>query len=279
MPELPEVETIVNDLNNKIKGEVFTNFWSDWEKGVKIPINKIIDKITNTSIKKTERIGKHILIHLNNKNTIVIHLKMTGHLLFKEKDTNNTLFNERVNQYIHHIFYFKNGATLEFSDLRKFGWINLVATEHAHEQKSIKKLGTDALIITLTEFIDLIKKHNKSKIGIFLLKQDLISGIGNIYRSEILFNSKIKPQRLNSTLNNNEIQRLHKSIKKILKKAIKLRGTTDSDYRDTTGHTGKFQNVLKTYRRENKVCQTCKTIIIREKIAQRSVFYCSKCQK
>ncbi len=278
MPELPEVETIVTDLNKKIKDYVIIQFWSNWEKGLKLPLKKFQNKIKNTKVLNTKRTGKHILINLNNNHTIVIHLKMTGHLLL-DNNKSNSLLNEKVNGYIHHIFYFKNGNSLKFSDLRKFGWINLVSTSKIHDLPSIKKLGLDALNITFNQFKDALHKAPKTKIGTFLLLQEAISGIGNIYRSEILYEAKINPFMLNTNLNNAQIKKIWNSTKKILTKAIRSRGTSDSDYRDTNGKTGKFQKILKVYRKENKPCQECKTIILRKKLAGRSAFYCPKCQK
>ncbi|MBL7057737.1 DNA-formamidopyrimidine glycosylase [Patescibacteria group bacterium] len=279
MPELPEVQTIVNDLNQNIKGETISRFWSDWNKGIKISLSKFKKKNKNAKIVDAARIGKHIIIHLDNNYSIIIHLKMTGHLLYKRKNLDSPIFQERVNNYVHHIFYFISGNTLEFSDLRKFGWLNLVPTKNVNEQKSIKKLGIDALLLTSIKFKNLINKYHKAKIGIFLLNQDIISGIGNIYRSEILFDARINPKKLNSKLSNVEVENILISTKKILKKAIKLRGTTDSDYRDTKGESGKFQTQLKVYRKENQPCVACAKIITKEKLAQRSVFYCQSCQK
>ena len=132
MPELPEVQTIVDDLNQKIKGDIIVGFWSDWKKSVKMPVEKFTKKIKGKKILGASRVGKNIFINLLGGKTVYIHLKMTGHLLVKDqrskiKDQNfgKDYFSEKVNQYIHHIFYLKSGRTLEFSDLRKFGKIVL----------------------------------------------------------------------------------------------------------------------------------------------------------
>jgi len=190
-------------------------------------------------------------------------------------------FNEKVNQYIRHKFIFKSNATLDFSDLRKFGWVGVVKTIDVENTKEIQNLGVDALSpsFNLKHFSQILEKKSNSIIRTLLLDQALISGIGNIYRSEILFEAGVNPKRKVSTLTKKEIEKIFKATKSILKKAIKLRGTSDSDYRDTEGKVGGFQKVLKVYRREGEKCLRCDGKIKREKLAQRSIFYCLNCQK
>jgi len=280
VPELPEVQTIVNDLNPKIISYKIIDFWSDWEKGVKLPINKFKKLTKQRKIISVRRIGKHIILDLDNQYSIVIHLKMTGHLLLKKSGDKSKFFKEKVNQYIHHIIYFENQSTLEFSDLRKFGWINLINTKELRNLKSIQKLGIDAVSqkFNLAKFKLILAKYPNKMIGKILLEQELISGIGNIYRSEILFDSNVLPDRIIKILTQEEIKKIHKSIKKILKLAIKMRGTSDSDYRDADGKRGNFQKVLQVYRRTGQNCKKCVNKIKRIKLAQRSAFFCKNCQ-
>ena len=302
MPELPEVQTIVNDLNKKIIGEEIVGFWSDWKKNVRPGFLKFKKEILGAKIVRVRRIGKQIVIDLNNEKSIIIHLKMSGHLLYKKstvgsgrstadgfsfrkdslsKTTHKNYFDEKVNQYIHHKIIFKSGNNLEFSDLRKFGWLGVVKTGEVENVKEIKRLGVDALssIFTLKKFKEILNEKQKSVIGILLLDQRLIAGIGNIYRSEILFSAGVNPKRKVSSLKEEEIEKIFKAIKSILKKAIRMRGTSDSDYRDTEGKPGNFQKVLNVYRREGERCKKCKGgKIKREKLGQRSVFFCPKCQ-
>ncbi|MCD6149599.1 bifunctional DNA-formamidopyrimidine glycosylase/DNA-(apurinic or apyrimidinic site) lyase [bacterium] len=346
MPELPEVQTIVNDLNKKIKGDTIVGFWSGWKKAVKnISVKKFGEEIQGRKILGVRRVGKNIFIDLSYNKTIYIHLKMTGHLLVKfqnpkskfqikpkpqiinqkskeeksplilsghptgqaflKKGENGNYFDERVNQYVRHIFYLNQKSkiknqndnvklkinskfriqnfnkTLEFSDLRKFGKIVLADTDKLESLKEIKSLGIDALSrkFTLKRFKEILKKRQNSLIGIILMNQNLIAGIGNIYRSEILFDAKILPTRKAASLKPAEIKSLYGSIKKILKKAVKMRGTSDSDYRDTAGAPGGFHKILKVYRREKQKCKKCDTMIKRIKLGQRSVYYCPNCQK
>lgn len=280
MPELPEVQTIISDLNKKIKGDTIINFWSDWKKSIRMPFDEFSKEIKNRKILSAERIGKNIFLNLSGGKTVYIHLKMTGHLLVKSKTDGKDYFSDKVNQYIHHIFYLKSGRTLEFSDLRKFGKIILFDTDKIKEAKEIKSLGIDAMSEKFTpEKLGEILDGKKTKIKLLLMDQSKLAGIGNIYASEILFESGILPGRPADKIDKEERKTLYKSIKKVLEKAIKLRGTSDSDYRDTSGAPGEFQKVLKVYRQTGKKCQRCGTIVQREKMGQRGTFFCPKCQK
>lgn len=288
MPELPEVQTVVSDLNRKIKGEKIVSFWSDWPSAIKnATLNKFQKEIKNRKILGARRIGKNIFIDLSGGKTLYIHLKMTGHLLIKSKaesrksKDSEKYFSERVNQYIHHIWTLGGGKTLEFSDLRKFAKILWVDTPEIEKLPEIGSLGIDALDpkFDLKKFEAILKKKPKRPIGIVLMEQSLIAGIGNIYRSEILFEAGILPERKAGKLSPLERKRLFSAIKKILKKAVKLRGTSDSDYRDTDGAPGGFQKVLQAYNRAGEKCRKCDTMVVRSKIGQRSVFFCPKCQK
>ncbi|KKP68880.1 MAG: Formamidopyrimidine-DNA glycosylase [Candidatus Moranbacteria bacterium GW2011_GWE1_35_17] len=333
MPELPEVETIIRDLNKKIVGYQVVDFWSEWEKGIKgISLKKFQAGIGGRRILRVRRLGKNIFIDLSGGKTMYVHLKMTGHLLLKsqrnqknfqfpisnfqinskskihphpnslpstgERDGNGTgkekdYFEDRVNQYIRHRWTLKKEKDIllmEFSDLRKFGKIVLVDTDKIGELPEIKKLGIDAMDkkFTLKKFQEILSKKQKSKIGILLMDQYLIAGIGNIYRSEILFEAGVNPERKVGELVNTEIVLIYKQIVETLKKAIKMRGTSDSDYRDTMGKPGSFQKVLKVYNREGEKClsrqalaknKKCDNIVERIQMGQRSVFICKKCQK
>jgi formamidopyrimidine-DNA glycosylase len=288
MPELPEVQTIIADLNRKIKGDIITDFWSDWPKAIKGKTLAAFKKeIKGQKILGARRIGKNIFIDLSGGKTLYIHLKMTGHLLVKraitkkqETKTKN-YFNDRVNQYIHHIWYLGKNKTMEFSDVRKFAKIVLDDTEKINNLPEIKKLGVDAMSpqFTLNKFQEILDKRKNKAIGLVLMEQELIAGIGNIYRSEILFEAGIAPTRIIKKLKDSEIKKIYQAIKKVLEKAIRLRGTSDSDYRDTSGAPGNFQKVMRVYRQTGKKCPKCDTIIRRSTLGQRSIFFCSKCQK
>ena len=285
MPELPEVETIVSDLNQKIKGVTIEKFWSDFPSAIKgTTLEKFKLEMKNKKILSAERVGKNIFLHLSGGKSLHIHLRMTGHLLFKDSSLKkkNVHFEDKVNQYIRHIWYLGKNKTLEFSDLRKFATIHLLETKGIEKYLEEKKVGIDAMSpkFTLTTFNTLLDTKPKMPIGIFLLDQGIISGIGNIYRSEILFAAGVLPERKNESLKKDERKKIYLATGKILKLAIKLRGTSDSDYRDSSGAPGHFQKMLRVYRKDKTPCpKKCDGLILRKKMAQRSVFYCAKCQK
>jgi formamidopyrimidine-DNA glycosylase len=298
MPELPEVQTIVNDLNNKLKNDKIIGFWTEWRKSIKnISKKGFVEDIKDRKILNVRRLGKSILIDLSKKNssskkpekTLYIHLKMTGHLLVRgevedEKDFDN-YFEEKVNKYVRHSWKLRSSGgkirRLNFSDVRKFAKIMLVKTEDVGDLAEISRLGIDALDkrFNLKRFKEILNKKKKVSIGKVLMDQEVIAGIGNIYRSEILFESCVDPEKLSGDLKEKEIGVIYKNIKNTLRKALRMRGTSDSDYRDTSGAPGRFQKVLKVYRRAGKECEKCGSIVEGIKIAQRSVFICPKCQK
>jgi len=282
MPELPEVQTVVSQLDQKISGKRIVSAWSDWKKKILTPYREFVKNITGATVLGTRRLGKHIIIDLDNGQSIIAHLKMTGHFLVKnESNRNAKAFTEdRINGYIHHSITFSDGTTLEFSDMRKFGWLRLVETKEVEKLESIASLGIDALAPRLNQkyFEELLLLRAHRSIGETLLEQNLIAGIGNIYRSEALFLAGVLPQRHIDKLLGEEKERLLPAIKKVLRQAVKLRGTSDGDFRDTDGLEGRFQRTLYVYGRTGKPCKKCGTIIERKKLGSRSVFFCPSCQ-
>jgi formamidopyrimidine-DNA glycosylase len=281
MPELPEVQTVVNQLNIEIVGKTFAGFTSAWPK--KVLTSDLDTKIQGLQVLGARRIGKHIIIDLTQGESLVIHLKMTGHLLYKTPVTkNNKAFTEdSYNGFLHHQFTFTDGSTLEFSDMRKFGWVLLVPTVEVPAVAGIKALGIDALSPELTpkKFAGLFAKKEGRTIGEVLLDQALIAGIGNIYRSEALFLAGIVPTRRVGMVTDAEWQKLLKSVQKTLNTASSLGGTSDGDFRDIYGLPGRHEDALYVYQRQGRPCKKCATIIVRNKLGQRSIFVCPLCQQ
>lgn len=282
MPELPEVETVTSQLAKKITGKRIVGFWSDWEKQIKPGLEKLSKLTVGAGVLGARRIGKHIVIDLDNGYSLVIHLKMSGHLLYKDATNQDAKeWMDPMNRFIHHRINFEGGSWVDFSDLRKFGWIDCVATSEVKAMKSIARLGRDALSseCDLDFFDALFKKNAKKRVATLLLEQDKIAGIGNIYRSEMLYRSGIRPFRLVGKITRIEREKLFQSMKDVLREAVRLRGTTDGDFRDTSGKPGGFQKTLAVYGRAGLPCKRCDTIVVRKKLGQRSVFYCPTCQK
>ena len=264
MPELPEVETTVKGLkiirNQKInKVHIHTN-----KLRFKIP-NSLKKKLLNSKISNIRRIAKYIILDLNNYHSLVIHLGMSGRLKIG-------YFDFTKEKHDHLLIFFNNKKILIFNDPRKFGFIDIVKTISLMKKNYILNLGIDALSKKLnSKYLD--KKISRSEVPIkqILLNQKIISGIGNIYASEILFDSKISPLTRGKDLKISHKMKLIFSIRKILKKAIKHGGSSIRDYRSADGTLGNFQTNFKVYGKEHMFVGKYRVI----KIVQygRSTFY------
>lgn len=288
MPELPEVETLVRQLNQEAKGRKIVDVFFFEKKFLKNVSPLQFEKtIKGAQIENVKRVGKNILIYLNNNFVVLIHLKLTGHLLIgKYELVNNQLvpkeeiLKDPINQFLRFALKLDDGRYLVLSDLRKFAKILLLKKEEVEAE--IQSIGYDPLEKNFS--LKVFKNLLKDKRGIikkFLMDQKYISGIGNIYASEILFDAKISPFRKINSLKEEEIKTLYESIKKILKKAIKHQGTSakDESYRNLYGKKGSYGQFLKVYQREGQKCFRCQHKIKRIKLDNRSTFYCPFCQK
>ncbi|OGD33040.1 DNA-formamidopyrimidine glycosylase [Candidatus Azambacteria bacterium RIFCSPHIGHO2_02_FULL_45_18] len=292
MPELPEVQTIVNDLNKKIRDKTITDIWTEWPKAFKRSpggFEGFKKTVKNKSIKKVWRLGKNIIFDLSGGKEMLIHQKMTGHLLIGKWRLENGKWaavgkgplQERVNGYIRTMFFLSGGAMMAFSDLRKFGKILVVDKKDFEKLEDVKDIGPDPLTSSFTvhKFISLIRKK-RGPIKKILMDQNVVSGIGNIYADEILFIARVHPLYKIEKLSDEDLKKIFDAVKSILKKAVKLRGTSTSDYRDTAGRPGRYGNVRLVYQREGEPCpRSCSGKIVRLKIGGRSAHFCPSCQK
>ncbi|MBI4919792.1 bifunctional DNA-formamidopyrimidine glycosylase/DNA-(apurinic or apyrimidinic site) lyase [Candidatus Azambacteria bacterium] len=289
MPELPEVQTIVNDLNRKIKGLTITDVWTDWPKYFRCSFGNFKKTIVGRKIGKIRRIGKNIIFDLSGGKEILIHQKMTGHLLVgswimdrgKWIAAKKGPLAEKVNGYIHVMFIFGGNNMLALSDLRKFAKILAVDKKDFENLEDVKNIGPDPLAagFNFGDFKNLIMKK-RGPIKKVLMDQSVVSGIGNIYSDEILFAAKMHPLKKAEKLSDKELRAIFSATKKILKKAIKLRGTSISDYRDTAGKSGCYSEARLVYRKEGERCpMRCGGKIKRLKIGGRSAHFCPSCQK
>lgn len=286
MPELPEVETTIRELKKKIIGRKIINVWTDTPKIIKKPdFSSLRKNIKGSRIRNIKRKGKNIIIELDKNRAVLIHQKMTGHLLFgkwdKEKKfwvpVKNKYLKDPMNRFLHLIFFLENGDMVALSDLRKFSKVIFDSKEKINSLPEIKKLGPDAINVDFKEFKTKIKSK-KGKIKQILMNQEVISGIGNIYSDEILFDAKIYPFKNTTDLKEDELKKIFNSTKKILELAIKLKGESFSDYRIPNGRKGNFDNKRKVYRKEGKKCPECRGKIKREKVGGRSAHFCPICQ-
>lgn len=288
MPELPEVETIVMDLRKVLPELKIQDVWCDHKKMIKSSKSfpEFKKQVAGRKILNIKRKGKNILISLSGGKTLLIHQKMTGHLLYGPFDFtqgkkwiakgSGPMRDDPQNRFIHLIFELSNGKQLALSDMRKFAKVLICDTDKLDELKDVKDIGIDPTdkIFTFKKFKEILT-NKKGRIKEVLMKQELISGIGNIYASEILWDAGVYPFKEVSSLDGKELTRIYKSILKILKKSIKLRGDSMVDYRDAFGEKGKYQNYHKAYRKEGEKCsKNDGGIIKRVKKSARSTFYC-----
>jgi len=281
MPELPEVQNTINGLIKKVLNRTFIDVWTDIKR-----FKNIKQKIKNKKIKKLYRRGKNIIFELSDNFSLLVHQKMTGHLLYGEwilkygkwQPIKNKNLEDPYNRFLHIIFFLDNKKMLALSDVRKFAKIKFYKTEEL--KKELEKLGPEPLDknFTFEKFKKLFEKKS-GKIKQVLMDQNVISGIGNIYASEVLWVSKIHPEKSVAKLSEKELKFLYKAIKKVLEISVKLGGESFSDYRKPDGSKGGFDSERKVYKRENQKCKRCKTLIKRIKIGQRSSFFCPICQK
>jgi len=289
MPELPEVETTVRALRKKARKRVFVDVWTDWGKTIRKPerFRDFKREIIGKQIKDIKRRAKLILFDLSSNKTLLVHQKMTGHLLLgkwekrnKEWKASRGPLSEKVNTYIHLLFFLDDGQMLALSDLRKFAKVELWNTKELFDSDVIKKLGPEPLSknFTLSLFKNCLS-GKKGKIKQVLMDQNIVAGIGNIYSDEILFEAKINPFRMVPSLSLKELKNIHLAIDKILKKGIELKGESFADWRDDKGEKGFFDDYRKIYQREGERCSRCGEEIERKKIGGRSTHFCPKCQK
>jgi formamidopyrimidine-DNA glycosylase len=287
MPELPEVETIRQDLIKVLVGRKIVGVEIIDKKAIKSSLASFKEVLLNKKITNIDRIGKLMIIDLGGKDFLLVHLKMTGQLIYRYKDKiiegGHSLSvaptKEFPPKYAWVIWSFDDGAKLCFSDMRKFGYLKIVGGLAL--EKIVGGYGPEPLTknFTYANFIAALGKRT-APIKSLLLNQALIAGIGNIYADEACFEAKIFPGTPANKLTEAEKKNLFTAINYILKKAIKHKGTTFKDYLSPHGKKGNFSDLLKVYKRDKQNCFRCLTAIIaNKKISGRSSRYCPVCQK
>jgi formamidopyrimidine-DNA glycosylase len=288
MPELPEVETVKIGLAKSLKNKKIKDFGCDWSKTINYPVKEFRSMILGLRVEAVERVAKMVVIKLTNGLNILIHLKMTGQLVFADKKDCvigghpiDEGFKCLPNKYTHAKFVFTNGSQLFFNDVRKFGWVRLFDDKELKDVIEKLDYGPEPLSFEFTfEYLkNRLKQRPNSKIKQFLLDPKNLVGVGNIYADEVCFFAKISPKRLSKTLKKSEIELIYKGIKEILLASIKAQGTTFRDYRNSSGEAGGFAKQLKVYGRHGQACLKCNEIINKIKIGGRTSSFCPKCQR
>jgi formamidopyrimidine-DNA glycosylase len=282
MPELPEVETIARGLDKRIAGDVIESVWlGEKPQPLKSSAAEIASVLEHSRIVRVRRAGKHIVFDLEGKSRKgqkaapargqwIVHLGMTGQLRIGPPEV-------EMLKHTHAVIKLKSGRELRFVDMRRFGRLSVVRIG-SEKETGFGAPGVEPLDIDLEQFIPLFHGR-KTPIKSALLNQKLLSGVGNIYADESLFRAKVRPRRRAASLTRAELEKLHKGLQQVLREAIKLGGSSISDYVDAEGRAGFFQLKHYVYGREGKPCLVCGTPIKRVIIAGRSSHYCPHCQK
>jgi len=289
MPELPEVEVVKRSLINKAQNSIVKTIKIyDGRLRYKIDKNQI-RKILGLKIEKITRRSKYLLFYFNKNIVMLVHLGMTGKFFFLDRKNTKykTSFYYNINEekdkkHDRVILNLSNDKKLIYNDVRKFGFIKFLDKNQISKNLHLKKLGPEPLHKKFS--FNYFKKYilgKKKAIKETLMDQTFVSGLGNIYTNEILFFSKIKPTKKSKDLLDADIKKVIKFTKKILFKAIKLGGSSIKDFSSDNGKKGLFQQHFSVYGRKGEKCfnKTCNSNIIKIVIANRSSFYCPKCQK
>ncbi|MCL4404201.1 bifunctional DNA-formamidopyrimidine glycosylase/DNA-(apurinic or apyrimidinic site) lyase [Patescibacteria group bacterium] len=304
MPELPEVHTIATDLQRKVRGSTIVDIWTDWPKYFRPQTEAAFRRtIGGRRIISVGRRGKNVIFHLSGGYAMLAHQKMTGHFLvgrwmpkakYKIQSTKKDVWAGQKwvpdnvsgplghdrNRFIRLIFFLKDGRMLALSDLRRFAKVVAGPEDEISNLAGLIGLGPEPIAenFTLKDFKTIIA-GKKTKIKPLLLDQSFLSGLGNIYADESLWFARIHPARSAAGLTPAELGRLYRSMRRVLKEAIRLRGSSVDDFRDSSGREGRYQLVRRAYGREGGKCPRCGSTIKRMKIGQRSAHFCPHCQK
>ena len=307
MPELPEVHTTATMLNRLISSLVISDVWTDYggkihegKDNIKDPkfFRKFRVEIVGVKIKNVERRGKNVLINLSNGQTVLVHMKMTGQLLYG-KYKKLTISNRQLtttgweaveprelkdpySRFVHFVISFTNGKHLALSDMRKFAKVTLFPTAKAHLSEHLSGIGPEPLEkdFDFAKFKTRLLTRSNGKIKQVLIDPKVMAGIGNIYSDEILWNSGIHPLSIIFKIPELQLRKMFSAVKLILKKGIRFSGDSTSDYRTPLGAKGSFQHHHRAYQKINEKCgkKNCPGIITRLKLGGRSAHFCPRHQ-
>lgn len=297
MPELPEVETIKLGLQKYLIGRKI--------KDVQVKIPKMFSgekrDVIGAKIVNLRRIGKGLIIELDNGFVLAVHLKMTGQLIYSDNKTKGLKLSAKIggttlpSKYSHVIFILDNSAHLYYNDLRRFGWIKVVKKDDLMKILFFQEMGPEPFVglkpfsgrrpstsaqkfLTLALFSEILKKGN-IPIKVLLMDQKRIGGIGNIYANDALFKAKIDPRRKGKSLSESEIKKLYEAILYVLQKGLEYGGSSDENFVNALGQEGNYQNHSLVYGREGKPCKVCRNFIKKIKLGGRGTYFCPVCQR
>ena len=287
MPELPEVEIVRQSLDKKIRGQIIKKvIIKNRNLRFKVPRN-FERNFKNYKIVRVDRFSKYLILYISNKTICIIHLGMSGTIHIIENKIKNLITNTSFYHSLtlpkkhNHVEIFFENFKVVYNDPRRFGFFEIIK-DYQSLKKKFHKLGPEPLSSKFNSiYIYSFFKGKQKNIKNFLLDQNFVSGIGNIYASEILYLCKIKPEKKAKYLSKKDCQKISINSKKVLLRAIRKGGSSIRNFKNTSGKKGRFQNEFKVYQREGSHCKRkkCNGIIYRKTISNRSSFFCNLCQK
>ncbi len=288
MPELPEVETVRTGLSQFIISKAVVSVDFDWPKSFPNAKEDVTSFLVGASITQVRRRAKVLLIDLSSGHTLVIHLKMTGQMVYRGKGEafgaghpNDSLVNELPDKSTRVSLVFKDGSKLYFNDQRKFGWMRLYPTIEVPNIDFFQKVGPEPLATDFTQkaFRDRLLRRPNTNIKAALLDQTVIAGVGNIYADESLWGAKIHPATLVKNLTVAQTNKLYTELRFVLNLAIEKGGSSDRNYVNAEGKKGSYLSFARVFRRQGQACPRCGTTIIKTRVAGRGTHLCPNCQK
>lgn len=286
MPELPEVETVRSGLQSLIVGKVIASETHDTPKGFPNTTDDVNTFLIGARITAVRRRAKVLIIDLSSQYSLLIHLKMTGQLVyvgetrFGAGHPNDSLVNALPDSSTRVTLHFADNTTLYFNDQRKFGWVKLLPTIEIPNIDFMKRVGPEPLEDTFTaqDFKERFARRARTNIKAALLDQSVIAGVGNIYADEALWGAKIHPRRLVSSITDAEFEALYTELRAVMNLAIEKGGSSNHTYVNAEGKKGSYMDFARAFRREGLPCPRCGAIIEKSRVAGRGTHTCPVCQ-
>ena len=289
MPELPEVETVRLGLLRLLPGKIILSETHDTEKGFPNDPAVVEVNLIGATIEDVDRRGKGLIIRLSSGYSLLIHLKMTGQLVFRTKlgegfgggHPNDSLIGSLPDRSTRVTLTFTDGSELFFNDQRKFGWMKLIASQDITDEPFFARLGPEIIDPDLTakDFIARLARRKRTSIKAAILDQSVVAGVGNIYADEGLYAARIHPATLVQTVSSVKLHRLFKALREVMELSISLGGSSDKNYVDAEGNKGSYLKFAKVFRREGEACDRCGANLIKIRVASRGTHVCPHCQK
>jgi formamidopyrimidine-DNA glycosylase len=287
MPELPEVETVRRGLAQLIVGKVVVGETHDTEKGFPNAPAYVAKFLIDAEVIDVRRRAKVLMIDLSTGYSLLIHLKMTGQLVFVGHTRfgaghpNDSLVNELPDKSTRVTLTFADSSQLFFNDQRKFGWVRLIPTIEIPNITFMQKVGPEPLSQKFTpkDFMQRLARRPKTNIKAALLDQTVIAGVGNIYADESLWGAKLHPSRLVSSLSEDEMTLLYHEMREVMNLAVEKGGSSNHTYVNAEGKKGSYMDFARVFRREGLTCPRCGTTIEKLRVAGRGTHICPFCQQ